>query len=256
MLGTARTIACRALLIALAVPACGGETAGELVTIEVAIRSEPSEGGSVTRFETDTGYAVELEDAHVRIGPIFAFAPEPMARLERSPWGRLRGSFVSVARAHGGVDLISGRTVRAEWLEPVTLDALDTDAVVLGEVQAERGLVDAITLELAREGGDGPQVIVGGDAARAGEVVRFEGAVLLGDEALDRRVELVHEHIELTEGGRLTLVVHPDVWLRDAEFARAPVQDGASRLTSDTQPGRALQIGVRSPAAFSLEWRP
>lgn len=244
-----------AALAALAM-ACGGETAGEVVAIEIAVKSAPSEGDSVSEFETDTGYAVELAEASIRLGPIFAFAPEPMARAEPSLWEMLAEGLVPTAHAHGGVDLVSGRIVRAEWLEPVTLDVLDTDAVVLGEIDAERGVVDAITLELARAASKGAQVRVRGGATREDEAVAFEGSLTLGDDPLDRRVELVHEHIELTDGGRLTIVVHPDVWLRDADFSRATVVDGAWQLEPGSQPGRAFEIGARSPAAFSIEWRP
>jgi hypothetical protein len=244
-----------AALAALAM-ACGGDTAGEVVTIEIALKSASSAGDSVSEFETDTGYAVELEEASIRLGPIFAFAPEPMARAEPSLWDMLGEGFVPVARAHGGVDLVSGRIVRAEWLEPVTLDALDTDAVVLGEIEAEQGVVDAITLELPRAASKGAQVSVRGDATRDDETFAFEGSLVLGDDPLDRRVELVHEHIELTDRGRLTIVVHPDVWLRDADLSRATVVDGARQLEPDSQPGRAFRIGARSPAAFSIEWRP
>jgi hypothetical protein len=245
-----------ALVLGVTAAACGGDTAGEVVVIEVALRSAPSEGGSVAEFETDTGYAIELETARVRLGPIFAFAPESMARAKPSAWEMLREGFVSVAHAHGGIDLVSGRVVRAEWLEPVTLDALDTETVVLGEIEAEQGAVDAITIELAREAAKGAQVTLGGNAARAAEQLSFEGTLTLGDDPLARRVELAHEHLALTDGGRLTITVHPDVWLRDAELGRAPVDDGVSTLTPDSQPGRALDIAARSPAAFSIEWRP
>jgi hypothetical protein len=253
---TARRTSMLALLLGLLAVACGGETAGEIVVIEVALKSEPSAGGSATEFDTDTGYAVELETARLRLGPIFAFAPEPVARAKPSAWDMLRGGLVSVARAHGGIDLVSGRVVRAEWLEPVTLDALDTATVVLGEIEAEQGVVDAITLELARAASEGAQLRLSGSASRDGERLSFEGSLALGDDPLERRVELVREPIELTDGGRLTIVVHPDVWLRDAEIGRAPVDDGVSTLTPDSQPGRALDIAARSPAAFSFEWRP
>jgi len=252
-----RSIACCVLLGGLAAVACGGETAGEVVTIEIALKSAPSEGDSVSDFETNTGYTVALEEASVRLGPLFAFAPEPMARARPSLRQLLSEAFVSVAHAHGGVDLVSGRMVRAEWLEPETLDALDTDAFVLGEIEAEQGVIDAITLELAREASEGAQVELRGTAARDGETVAFEGSLTLGDDPLERRVELVHEHIELTAGGRLTIVVHPNAWLRGAELDRAPVDgDGVASLTQDSQPGRAFEIAARSPAAFSIEWRP
>jgi hypothetical protein len=242
--------------LAVLAMACGDATAGEIVTIEIALKSAPSAGDSVAELETDTGYAVELEQASIRLGPIFAFAPEPMARAEPSLWDRLGECFVSIARAHGGVDLLSGRVVRAEWLEPATLDALDDDTVVLGEIEAEQGVIDAVTLELAREASEGAQVRVRGIATREDETLAFEGLLTLGDDPVDRRVELVHEPIDLTDGGRLTIVVHPDVWLRDADFSRAHVVDGTWTLAPDRQPGRAYRIGARSPAAFSIEWRP
>lgn len=245
-----------ACLLALVTSACGGETPGELVTIELALRSEPADAESVESFETDTGYAVTLEEASVRIGPIFAFSPEALA-TRRSGWELLQESLVSTAHAHGGIDLVSGRVVRAEWLEPVTVDALDTETQLLGEIQAEQGVVDAITLELSRAGSEGAQVVVRGEAEQGEERLSFEGALTFEDDPVSaRRVELAHEDIELTEGGRLTIVVHPDRWLRGAELARAPVEDGVAMFSADSQPGRAFAIAARSPAAFSIEWRP
>jgi len=244
-------------VLALVAAACGGETAGELISIEVALRSEPAESDALASFETDTGYSVELDEASVRVGPILAFSPEARAEAPRSILRLVSDALVPVAQAHGGVDLVSGRLVRAEWLEPVTLDALDGETVVLGEVQAEAGAVDAVTLELAREGAEGAQLELRGEAARDGQTLAFSGELILDDNPLARRIELVHEDFALTEGGRLTIVVHPDVWLRDAELARAPVDaEGMAQLAPDNQPGRALEIGARSPAAYSIEWRP
>lgn len=244
-------------MLLLTAAACGGETSGELVTIEVAVKSAPAEAERADTFENDTGYAVTLEEARVRIGPIFAFSPEASARRERTALEHLQESFVSTARAHGGIDLVSGRVVRAEWLEPVTLDLLDTETDVLGEIEAEQGLVDAITLELSRADGEGPQVTVRGEAERGDEALSFEGALTLEDEPVaGRRVELAHEHIELTQGGRLTIIVHPDRLLRGADLARAPIEDGRATLSPDSQPGRAFAIAARSPAAYSIEWRP
>lgn len=246
-----------ALTCAAWVAACGGETAGELISIEIAVRAAPAEAADLDAFETDTGYAVTLQEASVRIGPILAFSPEATARREQGVWGRLQDAWVSTAHAHGGIDLVSGRVVRAEWLDPVTIDALDADTQVLGEVQAEQGVVDAVTLELSRATGVGAQVNVRGDAERRDEALSFEGALTLEDDPVSaRRVELVHEHIELTEGGRLTVIVHPDRLLRGADLARAPTEDGLSTLSPDSQPGRAFAIAARSPSAFSIEWRP
>jgi hypothetical protein len=239
--------------------ACGGETAGEIVAIDIALESAADEERALGAFETDTGYTVELEAASVRLGPIFAFAPEPIARRARvKPLFELvSDALVPVARAHGGVDLVSGRIVRAEWLEPVTLDLLEPDLVVLGTVDAEAGAVDAITVEIARAGQGGPQLHVRGTATRAGEAIAFEGELGLDDDPLERRIELVRQDIALTQGGRLTLRVHPSAWLRDVEFSRAPPGDaGTAILTSNSQPGRALQIGARSPDAFSIDWEP
>ena len=244
-----------ACCLLLTVTACGGDTPGELVTIEVAVKSAAAEADALDSFETDTGYAVTLDEASVRIGPILAFSPEALARAEEPILDAL--SFVSTAHAHGGIDLVSGRVVRAEWLEPVTIDALEGEARVLGEIEAEAGIVDAITLELSRASDDGAQVRVRGEAQQGEQALTFEGALTLDDEPVSgRRIELVHEYIELTEGGRLTIIVHPDRLLRGADLSRAPLQDGASILTDDSQPGRALAIAARSPAAFSVEWRP
>jgi hypothetical protein len=245
----------RYFLCALVLVACGGETAGEIVSLEIALESVADEGQELGAFETDTGYTVALDEARVRLGPILAFAPEPMARS--SVLDRLSDALLPVARAHGGVDLVSGRIVRAEWLEPVAFDVLEPASVVLGTIEAEAGAVDAITVELARAGEAGPQLYVRGSAMRDGEAFPFEGELTLGDDPLMRRVELVRRDIALSEGGRLTLRVHPSTWLRDADFARAPLDDeGSALLDPDSQPGRAFAIGARSPAAFSITWEP
>ncbi len=57
----------------------------------------------------------------------------------------------------------------------------------------------------------------------------------------------------LEDGGRFTLVAHPDAWFDAADFAKLPGAEGdASRtITRETQPGAVWFNAVRGAAAFT-----
>src|SRR5690606_27944659 len=115
--------------------ACSSGTTGRVVAIDARFVGDPS----ATSFDTSLGFDVTLERAELVVGPVYAFAPadEPIATRPRAL--RLR----SVARAHGGLDPLDGRKVRAEVLERVLVDALSdtlSDTPRTFEALAEEGV--------------------------------------------------------------------------------------------------------------------
>lgn len=242
--------------IALMAIACGGSTEGRTIQIELAFEGSPA---ARAPFTTGTGWEVELSAARVALGPIYLFAPEGSARARS-------GLLVSTAHAHGGVDVLTGRRVRAELLEPVMVDALAERAAPAAMLIAEAGPIDAAMLEISRvrdlPEGEARALYVAGTARRAGdggedEVIAFEGVLALGDPALERRIEITREAIDLEAKPRLTLRVQPEIWLDGARFERlaaaAPNDPDAPRpITAGDQVGRALRIGARSPDAYAL----
>jgi hypothetical protein len=236
--------------------ACGADTAGQTISIGWMVASPADESKS---FTTDTGWDVTLDEARVGLDSVFAIAP---AAEKQGAVAFLSQLLVPVAHAHGGHDDASGLRVRAELLDPLVVDVLADAPERLGSLPAEAGDVATIKIELARPDSDLPdslhgfQAYVRGLAEKDGERVPFAGGVHIADDEPSRRVETPVK-LELSEGGTLTLAVHAAEWLREAEFDRLPEADDADReITADTQVSRAWVIGVRSPAAFEVTWKP
>jgi hypothetical protein len=237
--------------------ACGGETAGESITLRWQAAGADD---TAKTFTTDTGWQVTLDEAQLGLESISAIASEPQSR---GAVAFLSDLLVPVARAHGGHDDANGRRVRAEWLDPVALDALAAEPRRLGNVIAEAGDIATIKLELARSADALPgslhgfQAYVRGSAEKDGARVPFAGGVHLAADEPARRVE-TKVKFELFDGGALVVSVHPEEWLREAEFGRLPeADDGADReIPADSQVSRAMSIGVRSPDAFEVMYQP
>lgn len=246
-------IACAALC------ACGGETAGRVIDIHLRVQPEAEPGRELGEFTTDTGWEVELDEATLAIGSMYAFAPAsgPGAMA----W--LSDLLVPVAHAHGGFDPASGLRARAELLEPVAIDLLAADGQELSDVEAEAGALAKLALDIAKPDADLPEAVhghqawVAGEATRGAERVRFEGGLDIPDEGLKRRIETEVEGIELEDGGTLVLSLRPSRWLHDANFDRlaAPAEGEPAEITRESQVGRAWLIGARSPAVIHVNWQ-
>ena len=242
-----------ALCTPLAVVGCG-ETEGEIVTIEVALET-PSDPAS---FTTDTGWAVRLDEALIVMGPLFAFAP----RFEGGAVAAVRSFLSPVARAHGGTDPLNGRRVRAEWLPQIVFDATATEPMALGVVEAESGVVDAVTVTLdppessQADATGGHHLWVRGEATKDDVTVRFEGGLDIPDEGLSRRVENIPIDALLDQGGRWVLTVIPSEWFQDAQFDRLTAQndDGAYLITPESQVRGAWLLGARSTRAYGARF--
>ncbi len=222
-------------------------TAGVPITLGLAI--EPLSDGVAT---TPSGWRVELTEARVLLGPIYAYAPldEPMAfALPLGP---------ATARAHGGFDPLDGRLVRAEHLEQHAFDALG-GRVHLGPIDGLLGAVDEVSVILDEPRGanlaaDGPtrghHALVRGVATREGATVAFEGVLDIADEGLSRRVDGIRvEGGALVDGATLVIGVDPARWLSEADFSALPAEDAV--LGDDTQPHRAWRLGLRTVTAYT-----
>lgn len=237
------------LLTAALCGACASETPGERVQVHWVL--DQDERSEHVDFETDTGYRVHLDEARVDLASVYLYAP-PRARLRAIAW--LERSLVSVAHAHGGVDNEKGRRVLAEFTKPMNIDALGGSAQALSETDAEGGVVDAVKLQFK----EGVIARVSGRAERDGAHWRFEGQVDPAEE-ISRTVELIELDETIDQDAVVHVSVQPKVWLRLCDFSRlgagAADADAAEikKLSSDDQVGRALSIGVRSPAAFAVQ---
>jgi hypothetical protein len=230
--------------------ACGAQTSGRIV--EVAWQVDKAAHAT---FETDSGYELQLEEARLGIGAAYAYAPLE-DKLKATAWRWLTG--VSVAHAHGGLDAETGRRVRAELLESVVVDLLDPEPQALPPIAAEAGAIDAVKLELAKSGAAAHESLHGGSAflrgraQRDGTTLRFQAVVALDAALKARSIDLTGLSGTLDEGAVLHVRVDPAVWLEHAAFDRLAPADSEEvvEISADSQIGRALAIGVRSPQAI------
>lgn len=246
--------------LALALVACASGTDGRIVAARFAVQAEAEPDRALGEFETATGWTVTLDRAELALSAVYAFAPDERPDVV----AQVSRLLVPVAHAHGGHDPLTGKRVRAEWIEPVVVDLLDGELRVLGEVDAEAGAIDTVAVDLAAPGADvavdlgGRQIRVSGEARRGGERIAFEGGLRVPGDGLTRRVEARAPAIELDQGDTLVLGLRPSVWLRDAAFDRlADAGAGEPRaITAESQVGRALFLGARSPDGLSLSLAP
>ncbi len=239
-------------LLAGLLAACGESGTGE-ENVQFVLAFEADPAGR--RFETATGWTVELEQAHLAVGPLALFTNSaPSASLLQ----RVRGWIVPVAHAHSGFDEYDGGTVRGELLETVVIDLLRDGPQASAELTGVAGPVRSATLELAPKPGAaelrGAQAWVRGSATRGAEIVRFEGGLQLPDDAKSRRVTGIPAEVELGEGSRVVIAVHPQRWFAEAEFDALPEAgtDGVREIVPSGQVHAAWFLGARGFGAFTV----
>lgn len=226
-----------ALAFTLVSFACTSGTGGRLVPIEMRFTGDPS----ASTFTTALGFEVTLEEAELVLGPIYAFAPadEPIAFR-----------FVSIAHAHGGLDPLDGRKVRAELLERVRIDALSAEPRVF-EAIAEAGVVDELRIGLEPDASllEGRLARVVGTATRDGVTRAFEAFVDVGSSATERRV-LMPFAAELREDTAIELTLDPRAWLDGVAFDRLGSCESRCDFPSGSQAASAAALGIRSARAY------
>lgn len=232
-----RHVALLALLAVLAPWACSSGTSGRLVPAQLHLVGDPE----ATRFTTSLGFEVTLDEAELVLGPVYGFAPadEPIA-----------GRFVSIARAHGGLDPLDGRKVRLELLERVQVDALSPEPLVF-DTLAEEGTIDELRVGLEANASllEGHVARVVGTASREGITRAFEAFVDVGASPSERRV-LIPFVAELREGTAVDLALDPRAWLDGVAFDRLGACDTPCDFPEGSQAALAAALGVRSPRAY------
>ncbi len=245
-------------------PACG-DTDGRRVVVAFRYASVADDAMPLGEFDTETGYHVVLTEARVAIGPTYVLAPSSHATHARRTRKVLAAMLTpSVARAHGGVDPLSGRAVLAQALEQHALDLLDAAPTTPLTTIATAGPSRSVTLAL-----DPPtpvnapalrdlHVHLEGVATRDGLVFPFRGGITLPDAGTTRRVQNIALDAQLDEGGLITIAVHPSHLLAGADFDRlgTPDESGTSAIVPGDQVAGALSIGLRSPSTFTASYTP
>lgn len=238
--------------------ACDAGTGGALVMLDVQAVSTPEGVSPLGVVTTDTGWSVVLTEARLVVGSVYAFAPDPDAlSILRSIVGP------SIARAHGGIDPLSGRTVRAQRLDPFVLDLLDATPVDLGAAPAVAGRVDSLELRLLppsatlTAAAHGHHAYLAGTATRGAVVVDFEGGIDIADDGTQRRVEGIPIDATFDEGGELTIEAHVASFLQGILFDTLPAADpvtGVSPLAPGSQAYEAVWLGVRNPLSYASRY--
>jgi hypothetical protein len=215
-----------------------------------------------TRFTTATGWDVVLDEAHLLVGAIYAFAPEGLsARFER-----LERLLVPVAYAHGGLDAYLGRAVRCEWLSQADVDLVSSEATSLGSGAGSYGLADEGTVLLdaprgALASADAPlrghHAWISGTATRDATTIAFEGGIDVEDEGTARLVEGIPLGETLDDDGEVRVHVDVERWLDAVHFERLPDAGAAPRVMSPgTQGHTAWLLALRDPHDWSMTYVP
>jgi hypothetical protein len=230
-----------AFALTIAAASCNAGTGGRLMPLELRLVGDPSAG----RFTTTLGFEIVLEEAELVVGPLYAFAPadEPIARRSHA--------LVSIAHAHGGLDPLDGRKVRAELLDRVAVDALSAEPLAF-ETLAEEGAIDELRVGLEAEPGqlDGHLARVVGIATRDGATHAFEAFVDVGASPNERRV-LVPFVAELSEGSILELRLDPRAWLDGVAFDRLGACETPCDFPDGSQAATSAALGVRSVRGYA-----
>jgi len=248
-------------------------TGGDLVEISWAIRGEVPAAPVVVETVGPEPWQVELTEATLLVGPVYAFAPPQFS-------ARGIGALLRPGRAlaHAGDDNTGGARVVAELLDQVPVDLLDPQQRLLGTTVAEAGPVDIANVvfdeaRFERAGPDGPtrggHALLRGVARRdegAGErMVRFEAVLkhTVPDDRIARRVEaLPVAGGELVEGARIEIAVDPRLWVRQMRFdallgdAEGNVDQGDPDdvlfVDEPSQLHNAWYLGMRDPRGWEV----
>lgn len=251
--------------------ACESDTGGRAVTLSLSLASAPAPGETRPGvFTTESGWDIELDEAVIALGPIYAYADTggvARAPLSRRTQLALLDLLVPRARAHSGFDPFARRTVRAEYLDQIAFDALAEAPLSVGTVDGEAGTAASVTIILDAPRGaladaaspvHAHQAWVVGTGRRGDETVEFEGGLDLPDDGLVRRIDGVPFAAEVDDGGVMTLSVHLREWLNHAQLDTLTTRAESGRFSIDraSQVRNAWYLGARDADAFTASWMP
>jgi len=233
-------------------------TEGKIVIVRMHLRGTAANGSSIHRFTTSTGWDVTLERAFVAMGPVYVYAPAGDLTAA------LQVLLLPRALAHGGFDPLNGRRVRAELLDQVALDLLSDDGQTFDGIEAEAGVVDAVSLALEPPNPENSERLSAhhfwarGTATQGTMTIPFEGGLDIPDDGLARRIEGVPIEGTLDEGGSIEVGVVVSSWFDDAHFERLaePSQEGRFLVTPQSQVHAAWFLNVRSVRSYMARWSP
>ncbi len=244
------------------------QTAGEAIVYEAsagaALASQPG-ATDVRRFTTAAGYAIELTEARVLIGPAYFYGGGQRASLfDLRP---------SVAFAHPSDDTFDRGPVLGDVLDQYVVDLL-AGPTELGIVPGIKGTIQTLELELQPPGYtalastateletmNGHTFVLEGVAEKDGVQYPFRAEGDLVGEAAQRVVDSIESSVDVADredrSGFMHVDVYLDEWLRFVEFAEVEEEDdqGRKRFSEESNAGVALRRGIRSRFAFGARWR-
>ncbi|MEM6957236.1 MAG: hypothetical protein AAF411_12100 [Myxococcota bacterium] len=221
-------------------------TGGEVVEVSWSVHSTLSEGRTIQIDD----WSVELDEARIALGPVYAFAPPPFASM----W-QLFGP--SRALAHAGDDNTNGVRVIAELLDQRPVDLMAGGGVEFPLTLAEGGTVDFLNIvfdeprfQEVRDAFGSSHAIVSGTATRGEDSFRFQAALdsTIPDGVIGRRVEGLPAFGELEEGTRISITVDALSWVRSVRF-EALFEDAVSNGLSAED-----VLVVEEPSQFHNAW--
>jgi len=254
-----------ALAVVVAVGACTEETAGEAIEFETGVMGASSGGGSVTSFTNARGWAVELSEAKVALGPVYLYSAAPLATW----FDHLLG--VRVAHACPAHAQYDRGTVLGEVLSQYVVDLTTGEVASTGLSAGEAGFCQMFEVHLhppgdLPAGSPGPELDslngntawIAGTASKEGDVIEFAGGLTIPDEGTMRIVESIPASVDIAEqSGRAVVQVFVDQWLANVDFSTLPEDPngGPRAFDPDSQAYTAWMTGIRSRFSYGLSWR-
>jgi predicted small secreted protein len=249
-----------------------GNTSGRAITLTFH-----AVGEGASHFTTASGWTVDLSEARIVLGPIYALAPTPgrTTQLERL--------LVPVAYAHGGHDDYASLGVRAEWLDQLVVDLLAPSPTLLGTADGTAGPAEYATVHLeppptgmviSPHASAPHELWIAGTATMGTTTIPFEGGLDIPQDALGNLIEgiaITQDGVsapafpQFDTSGDLLITVHvggqggaSPAWLDQADFSRLPMPaTGAIReITSTTQPYTAWLLSARDSSTFTARYSP
>ncbi|MCE9671883.1 hypothetical protein LY474_29175 [Myxococcus stipitatus] len=229
---------------------CGSEAERRVFGVEVAAQALSSE-------PNERGWTVQLERAHVSIGPVRFFEGRVLLsrRAPRFDWYSLVGG---TAHAHPG-HYVPGDAM-GEVLVTRTVDLL-AGPTLLGDASAVTGEYGSLELSLPT-----PTAATDAQGTLAGHAVRLvgtarnaDGGTVRFDVVTDLRAPVAGVRFEKSlgmEAGRVRVSVDLRKWVDRIDFATAtdPDADGVYTFPAESQASNALVRGVEDTTAYVVTW--
>lgn len=259
------TASLRALCCALVcLLACGegGTTGGRPVALQTELRVSPEVMGP---FTSETGWTVELTQAAVSIGALYYFdGPPAYVRAPSRSRAIAHWLGLSTAHAHPGhylAGMALGQMTTAAHADLLAgTTPLPTGEGITGDYRSAR-------FTFAAPGADdallrGHVAVARGVARKGAQTVHFSLHASFADvtkNVTDGAVEgCVFEAVEVTDDGRVTVTISPEVWFNLVDFAE--LTPGTAQAPAEAADGSTAQIafslGVVQLGAYRFSFTP